>query len=484
MHPARAQACCAPGRGDDAMHDLVIKGGLVASAFGAVRCDVGIRQGRIATLGEALDGAEVLDAQGLLVLPGGVDSHCHIEEPRPGGGTTEETFASASAAAFAGGTTTTVSFIPQWRGHDVWERYVDYRARAATGMLDHAFHQIISDPTDQVLEEEVPKLVAEGVRSLKVFLTYDNVHVDDRGFIRVLETARKLGCLVTVHCENYEAIRWRTERLLAAGLTAPHYHAWSRPTVVEREATHRAIALAELVDQPIQVFHVSCGEAAEEIARAQARGLKVWGETCPQYLTITARHMEGPDGAMFMCSPAPRDEAEHANIWEAIRRGTLDVVSSDHAASSRAAKQGADFSVIPNGLPGLAARLPVLFSEGVSQGRISLEHFTRLVATNPAKLMGLYPKKGVIAPGSDADVILWDPKREVTITNALMHHAVDNTPFEGKRVTGWPVATLRRGEVVMREGEITGRPGGGQYQPRGAYEMATPRGITPQGFGA
>ena len=467
------------------MHDVVIRNGLVASGSGPIRCDVAVANGRIVALGENIpDGERVIDATGLLVLPGGVDSHCHIEEPAADGSRSEESFISASTTAFAGGTTTVVSFIPQWKGHGVWDRFVDYRARAATGMLDHAFHQIITDPTDAVMEEEVPRIVAEGVRSLKVFLTYDPLHLTDAQYIRVLETARKLGCLVTVHCENYEAIQWRTQRLLAAGRTAPQYHAWSRPPVVEREATQRAIALAELVDQPIQVFHVSCEEAAAEIAAAQARGLKVWGETCPQYVTLTAAHMARPDGALFMCSPPPRGGDEHAKIWEMIRRGTLDIITSDHCAFSTAAKAGGDFSTIPNGIPGLAARLPLIFSEGVSKGRISLEQFCALVATNPAKLMGLYPRKGVIAPGSDADIVLWDPKKQVRLTNAMMQHAVDNTPYEGMEVTGWPVATLRRGEVVMQDGVVLAQPGSGQYLARGAYDLVRPRGVTAEGFGA
>ena len=485
-------------------YDLVIRGGQVATSFGVVRCDVGVKAGRIAALAESIsDAIQTIEADGLFVLPGGVDSHCHIEEPSRGGYTmsdgepqivvNEESFISASTSAFAGGTTSVVCFIPQWKGYGVWERYQDYRRRGATGMLDHAFHQIISDPTPEVLEQEVPRLVAEGVRSLKVFLTYEPLHLGDAEFIKVLLTARKLGCLVTVHCENYDAIGWRTRALLEAGLTGPKYHAWSRPRVVEREATHRAIALAELVDQPIQVFHVSCGEAAEEIARAQARGLKVWGETCPQYVTLGAADMDRPgfEGAKFMCSPAPRDTAEHARIWEMIRRGTLDVVSSDHCGFSFAGDKGkaaagrdASFEKIPNGIPGLAARLPIMFSEGVSKGRIGIEDFVRLTSTNPARIMGLYPQKGAIQPGSDADLVLWDPTKKVTLTNALMQHAIDYTPYEGLEVTGWPVATLRRGEVVMRDGKVQAEPGTGQYLPRGPYDLVKPRGLTADGFGA
>lgn len=472
--------------------DLVVRGGEVATGFGTTRCDIGVKDGRIVALGEKLaDGARVVDAGGMLVLPGGVDSHCHIEEPSPFGAVHEDSFVTASSSAFVGGTTSVVCFVPHWKGHGIWERYQDYRCRAAGGMLDHAFHQVIADPTDSVLEQEVPRIVAEGVRSLKVFLTYEPLHLNDREYIRVLAAARRNGCLVTVHCENYDAIGWRTEELLKAGLTSPKYHAWSRPSVVEREATHRAIALAELVDQPIQIFHVSCAEAAEEIARAQARGVKVWGETCPQYVSLTAADMDRPgfEGAKFMCSPAPRDSAEHARVWEMVRRGTLDVISSDHCGFSydgtigkRQNGSDANFRDIPNGIPGIAARLPIIFSEGVSKGRISLDDFVRLTSTNPARLMGLAPRKGMIAVGADADLALWDPKKKVTITNALMQHAIDYTPFEGMEVTGWPVMTIRRGDVVMRDGKVQAEPGTGRFLPRGPYAMIKPRGITPDGF--
>ncbi len=476
-----------------AEYDLAVRGGMVATGGGTVRCDIGIRQGRIVALAERLaDAAETLDAGGLLVLPGGVDTHCHIEEALPGG-VVEESFVSASTSAFAGGTTSVVCFVPQWKGAGILPRLADAEARAATGMLDYGFHQIISDPTDAVLEVEVPQIVAKGVRSLKVFLTYEPLHLDDAQYLKVLATARRHGCLVTVHCENYAAINWRTEALLQAGLDAPKYHAWSRPPVVEREATHRAIALAELVDQPIQVFHVSCAEAAEEIARAQWRGVKVWGETCPQYLVLTAADMDRPgfEGARFMCSPSPRTVEEQGRVWEMIRRGTLDVVSSDHSGFSYGGDRGkaahgrdAAFRDIPNGIPGLAARLPILFSEGVSKGRITLDNFVRLTATNPARLMGLAPRKGSIMVGADADLVLWDPQMKKTLTNALMQHAIDYTPYEGLDVTGWPVATLRRGAVVMRDGVVRAAPGTGRYLPRGPYDHIRPRGVLADGFDA
>lgn len=473
--------------------DLVVRGGTVVTGTDTMRADIGIRGGRIAAIADSLHGPATLDAGGLFVLPGGVDTHCHIEQLRATGDADEETWESGSRSCLAGGTTSVVTFSTQFKGGGILGPLAEYRRRAERAMVDYGFHQIITDPTDEVVWKEIPQIVSEGVRSLKVFLTYDPLHLDDRQYLRVLAAARRNGAFVTVHCENYEAIGWRTEALLADGRTAPKYHAWSRPRVIEREATHRAIALAELVDQPIQVFHVSCAEVAEEIARAQARGLKVWAETCAHYFVLTAADMDRPgfEGAKFMCSPAPRDEADRAGLWDMVRRGVIDVVSSDHSGwcydgprGKRMNGESPDFSLIPNGVPGLAARLPVLFSEGVAKGRIDINQFVRLTATNPAKLFGLYPQKGSIAIGADADLVLWDANKQVTLTNALMQQAIDYTPFEGMAVTGWPVATLRRGEVVMRDGIVQAAPGSGRYLPRGPYPAAQPRGVLPDGFDA
>ena len=474
--------------------DLVVRGGTVVTGTDTVRADIGIRDGRVAAVADRLDGDSTLDAGGLLVLPGGVDTHCHIEQLQSANGEAdEESWESGSRSCLAGGTTSVVTFSTQFKGGGILEPLAEYRRRAERAMVDYSFHQIISDASDDVVWQQIPEVVASGVRSLKVFLTYDATHLDDRGFLRVLAAARRAGALVTVHCENYEAIRWRTEALLADGRVAPEYHAWSRPRVVEREATHRAIALAELVDQPIQVFHVSCAEVAAEIAAAQARGLKVWAESCPQYFTLTAADMARPgfEGAKFMCSPAPRDAADHDGMWEAVRRGTLGNISSDHSGwryegtrGKRVRGDDAAFRDIPNGVPGLAARLAIVFSEGVSKGRIDLNHFVRLVATNPAKLFGLYPRKGSIAVGFDADLVLWDPARRVTLTQGLMQHAIDYTPYEGLEVTGWPVATLLRGRVAMRDGVVQAEPGSGRFLARGPYDMIRPRGVLPNGFDA
>jgi len=472
-------------------YDLVVRGGTIVTASETMRADLGVRGGKVVAFADTLPpSGRTLDAGGLLVMPGGVDTHCHIEQLEPDGTVHEDSFVTASASAFAGGTTSAISFSSQFRGHPVGPTLDEYRRRARAAMLDYSFHQIITDPTDEVITKELPAIVAAGIRSFKLFMTYDPLHVDDGQVLRVLAAAKRLGAFVTIHCENYAAIGFMTEALIAAGHTAPKYHAWSRPPVVEREATHRAIALAELIDTPIQVFHVSSAEVAEEIARAKARGLKVWGETCPQYLALTAAHMDRPgfEGAKFMCSPAPRDEAEHARMWGMIQRGVLDVVSSDHCGFSYNGSKGkglhgrdVSFRDIPNGIPGIAARLPLVFSEGVSKGRITPSEFVALTATNPARLFGL-SGKGTLSIGADADFALWDPKKRVTLTNALMHHAIDYTPYEGIEVTGWPVTTVRRGEVVMADGNVQAEPGSGRFLARGPYSLTAPRGVVANGF--
>lgn len=474
-----------------ASFETVIRGGTLVTATESFRADIGIQAGQIAAIGRGLDGTRVIEASGYLVLPGGVDSHCHIEQLQEQGGADEETWITGSCAALAGGTTSVVSFSNQFKGRTIGPSLAEYRERASQAMVDYAFHQIITDPSDAVLAE-LPGIVASGIRSFKVFLTYDNSHLNDAQFLRVLAAARRNGALVTVHCENYDAIAWRTEALIAAGLTAPKYHAWSRPPVVEREATHRAIALAEMMDQPIQVFHVSCPEAADEIARAQARGVRVWGETCPQYFTLGAQDMDRPgfDGAKFICSPSPRDAAAQAGLWDAIRLRTLDVVSSDHSGWSFGGTRGkavngtdASFRDIPNGVPGLASRLPVLWTTGVGGGHMTPQDFVRLTSTRPAQIFGL-TKKGSLMPGADADLVLWDPERRVTLTQSLMQHAIDYTPYEGMALTGWPAATIRRGELVMQGDQVLAQPGSGRYLAVPPYDLIRPRGVLAHGFDA
>lgn len=475
---------------DMAEFDLVIRGGTVATASDVFAADIGIVEGRIAALADRLGkGRREIDATDRLVLPGGVDTHCHIEEPQVGEVRNADSFASATASAAAGGTTTVIPFCTQEKGGTITANLRDYHLKAERSLIDYSFHMIISDPSEAALAE-LPGLIAEGHRSLKIFLTYDNVALDDAQTLKVLALARRCGALVCVHAENHAAIAFLTEALERAGLTQPKYHAWAKPMAVEREACHRVIALAELLDAPVHIFHVSGSESAEEIRRAQVRGLKVTGETCPQYLVLTERDLDRPgfEGAKFLCSPAPRTAADQDALWAHMKGGALTVVSSDHAPNRFDDPHGkkvhgdkAPFSAVPNGVPGLETRLPLLFSEGVSKGRIELQTFVALSATNPARLFGLHPRKGSIAVGADADIAIWDPARKVTIRNDLLHHQVDYTVYEGIEVTGWPETVLSRGEVVCDGGEVTGKPGHGQFLPRAPYDEIRPLGrfVTP-----
>ena len=474
-----------------AQYDLVVRNGRVATAGDEFSADIGIIDGRVAALGEGLGpGAREIDATDRLVLPGGVDSHCHVEQMGSTGFFTADDWFTATRSAACGGTTTIIPFACQYRGQslrEVVEAYHDLATPKA--VIDYAFHLIISDPTAQVLGQELPALIRDGYTSFKIFLAYDALVLSDRQFLDVLAVARRDGALVMVHAENNDMIVWMTERLLQAGHASPQFHAVSRPMVVEREATHRAIALAELVDVPVLIVHVSGAEAIEQIRWARRHGLNVYAETCPQYLFLTEDDLDRPgrEGAKFMCSPPPRDEANQEVVWQALQDGVFEVFSSDHAPYRIDDPEGklkagpdAHFKQIANGVPGLEVRLALLFSEGVGKGRLSINEFVALTATNAARLYGLYPRKGTIAVGSDADIAIWDTARTVTITQSLLHDAMDYTPYEGREVTGWPVVTLSRGNVVWRDGEFTGKPGAGMFHrcDRSPALSAPPRPVT------
>jgi dihydropyrimidinase len=463
--------------------DTIIRGGTVATASDTFACDIAIRDGRIVALGDDLGAAdEVIDATGRLVLPGGIDSHVHISQPSGPDVVMADDFESATRSAAFGGNTTIMPFCLQEKGQSLRQALKDYHALAEGNChIDTSFHMIISDPTEQVLGQELPGLVADGYTSFKVFMTYEGLALADREILEVMSVARETGALVMVHAENYDAIRFLTDRLELAGKTLPRYHATSRPIVVEREATHRAISLAELVDVGVMIVHVSNRESMEEIRRAQAKGLTVFGETCPQYLVLTEKDLDGlnMEGAKYVCSPPPRDEASQAACWEGLQTGVFSVFSSDHCPFRYNDPQGkltpkgrTSFRWVPNGIPGIATRMPILFSEGVVKGRIDLNRFVALTSTNHAKTYGLYPRKGTIAVGADADIALWDPGREVTLSQSLLHHGADYTPYEGFKVKGWPVTTILRGRVVVDQGTLTGAKGFGIYLPRGLSDYA------------
>ncbi|MBA4785291.1 MAG: dihydropyrimidinase [Rhizobiales bacterium] len=457
--------------------DLAIRGGTIVTATDIYKADIGISGDKIAVIADRVGSAtREIDATGLYVMPGGIDSHVHVAQPQGPGITLADDFASATASAAAGGNTCIMPFALQQRGTSLRQSVEDYR-RTAEGEchIDTAFHLIISDPTPAVLGQELPALVKDGYTSFKVFMTYDDLVLNNRQLLEVFEVARNERALVMVHCEGYDTIKFMTERLERAGKTEPYYHAVSRPEVIEREATHRAISHAELIDVPMMVVHVSGREAMEQIRWAQQRGLKVFGETCPQYITLTAEDLKGlnMEGAKYVCSPPPRDTASQAAIWEGITQGVFQTFSSDHCPFRYDATDGklnekgrTSFRWVPNGIPGVETRLPIFFSEGVSKGRITPQKFVELSSTNHAKMYGLYPRKGSIGIGFDADIVLWDPNRKETIRQDILHHGSDYTPWEGFEVTGWPVMTIARGTVVMEDGEIVGAKGYGQVLSR------------------
>ncbi len=458
-------------------YDLVIRHGTVATAADIGACDVGIREGRVVALGEGLArGASEIDARGRLVLPGGVDSHCHIEQRSSGGLMTADDFYTGTLSAACGGTTTVIPFACQHRGQGLRKVVEDYHAAAAPkAVIDYAFHLIVSDPTPQVLGQELPALIRDGYTSFKIYMTYDVLKLDDRQILDILAVARTERAMVMVHAENNDVIAWLTDRLLAAGKFAPKYHGQAHAAPAEREATHRAITLAEVADVPILIVHVSAAEAIEQIRWARSKGLKIFAETCPQYLFLTGDDMDRPglEGAKFMCSPPPRDAANQEHVWRGIASDTLQVFSSDHApyrydGTGKLAKgEMTTFKNVANGVPGLELRLPLLFSEGVGKGRIDVNRFVAVTATNPCKLYGLYPKKGTIAVGADADIAIWDPERAVKVSAAMLHDNVGYTPYEGRALLGWPVTVLSRGEVMIDDGVVTAPRGRGRFLPCG-----------------
>lgn len=466
--------------------DLVVRNARVATASDVFDADIGIAGGRIVALAQSLPQAErEIDAAGRVVTPGGVDAHCHLDQPMAPPVRMADDFDTGTRAAACGGTTTVIPFAAQEKGQSLRAAVEDYHRRAhGKAHVDYAFHLIVSDPTPHVLSEELPALIAQGYTSFKIYMTYDDLKLDDGQILDVLSVAREHGAMAMIHAENADCIEWLTKRLEAAGRTAPRFHAHARPMLVEREATHRAIALGQLVDVPILIVHVSGREAVEQIRWARGHGLQVFAETCPQYLFLTAADLGVDDsyqGARCVCSPPPRDKANQEVIWDGLSDGLFTLLSSDHAPFNYDAPEGKKpggeevaFRHIPNGIPGIETRLPLLYSEGVLGGRITLEKFVELTATNPAKAYGLHPRKGTIAIGADADLVIWE-EREFVLRNDDLHHAVDYTPYAGMTLRAWPALTLAAGEVVWDGKAFHPRQGQGRFLACGRPTLRPPR---------
>jgi dihydropyrimidinase len=460
----------------------MIKGGTIVTAVDIYQADILIEGERIVSIGADLpaDGAEIVDATGLYVFPGGVDPHTHLDMPF-GGTTTKDDFESGTRAAAFGGTTTVIDFCLTSKGAPLRDAVQTWHAKSHDrAVIDYGFHLMISETNDAVLTELPEIMESEGITSLKVFMAYKNVfQADDGTLFRTLIEAKKHGALVMVHAENGDVIDYLITKALAEDQTDPIYHARTRPPELEGEATGRAARLAALADSQLYVVHVTCGQAVRQIAEARSQGYRVFGETCPQYLVLDESYLEKPDfeGAKYVWSPPLRTKEHQEVLWNALCSGELQTVGSDQCSFDFKGQKElgrGDFSKIPNGGPTIEDRFTLLYSEGVRKGKISLNQFVDVIATRSAKLFGLFPRKGTIAVGSDADLVLFDPNIQRTLSAADHHMAVDYNAFEGMKVTGQPVSVLSRGQFVIRDKQFVGKAGAGLYLRRNKFGDTQP----------
>jgi len=452
-------------------YDLLIKGGTIVTSGDVYDGDIAIIDGKIALIGASLDvpATRVIDASGKYLLPGGIDVHTHFDMPF-GGTVTADNFYTGGAAAACGGTTTVVDFSIQGKGQTLTQTIDTWLAKAADCPIDYGIHVAVTDMTEEIMAE-MPKVIANGFPSFKLFMTYDGLRVNDDVLMKALLIAKENGGLVSVHAENYYVIDYYLKEFQKTGKIEPKYHALSRPPLAEGEATSRAIRLAKIVGAPLYIVHLSCEDSLKEVARAREEGFPIMAETCPQYLVLSYDNYEEPDfnGAKYVMSPPLRPKENQEPLWQGLKNQTLQVVATDHCSFNFKGQKDLGrefFGKIPNGAPGVETRMAVLYSYGVGKDRFSLQRFVALTATNPAKIYGLYPQKGTIAVGSDADVVVFDPQAKHVITKSLLHENVDYTAYEGIPVTGYPVMTVARGQVIAENGKFTGKAGAGKLVKR------------------
>jgi dihydropyrimidinase len=454
--------------------DTIIRNGTIVTATDTYAADIGIAGGRISAIGAGLpveNAQRVVDARGLLVIPGGIDVHTHLDMPF-GGTKSADDFESGTIAAAYGGTTTLIDFAIQYKGQtlrhalDIWMKKAEGKAT-----IDYAFHCIITDIEGAQLDE-LKAFVREGVPSFKLFMAYPGVFMlDDASIFKTMNAAADCGGMICMHAENGGAIDVIVQRALAEGKRSPKYHALTRPTTAEAEATNRAIALAEIAGTPVYIVHLSCNEALEKVREARDRGLRVYAETCPQYLYLSLDDMNAPgfESAKYVFTPPLREKWHQEKLWQGLAKDDLQVVSTDHCPFCMKEQKELgkdDFTKIPNGGPGIEHRLSLVYSGGVHGGKFSANRFVQLVSTAPAKLFGLYPRKGTIAVGSDADLVIFDANEQQTISVATHHMNVDYSMFEGTRVKGVSKTVLSRGNVIIDDGKFVGRAGAGQFLKR------------------
>lgn len=463
------------------MTRTLIKGGTVVTAVDTYQADVAVIGEKVAAIfgpDAAPPGPwdRTIDATGKFVLPGGIDAHTHLDMPF-GGTTSSDDFETGTRAAVYGGTTCIVDFAIQSKGEALRRGLDTWHAKAeGKAACDYAFHMIMTDVNGQTIPE-MGQVVSEGVTSFKMFMAYPGVlQVDDGQIFQGMQRASELGALICMHAENGIPIDILVAQAIAKGHTAPIYHALTRPQIAEAEGTHRAICLAEMAGAPVYIVHLSAERALKQVVEARDRGLPTYAETCPQYLFLSQDDLARPDfeGAKYVCTPPLRPASMQEDLWRGLRTHDLQVVSTDHCPFCQKGQKelGKDnFAKIPNGMPGIETRLYLLWDGGVRTGRISMNRFVDITSTSPAKLFGLYPKKGTIAVGADADLLVWDGERRHVLNEASLHMRVDYSPYEGREVTGAPSHVLSRGKVVVENGRYVGKMGDGRFVKRGTFNL-------------
>jgi dihydropyrimidinase len=451
----------------------LIRNGTIVTATDTTRADVLVLNEKIAMIGAALDeqADRTIDARDRYVLPGGIDVHTHLDMPF-GGTSSVDDFRTGTVAAAFGGTTTIVDFAIQERGKSLRQAWETWMGKAeGKAVIDYGFHMILRESTN-ALRDEMGDMVREGVTSFKLFMAYPGVfYMDDASIFRTMQRSGEIGATICMHAENGPVIDVLIEQALAKGHTAPKYHALTRPARLEAEATHRAIALAEVADVPVYIVHLSAAEALEQVTAARDRGLPAFAETCPQYLFLSYDNYEEPnfDGAKYVMSPPLRAKEKQKELWRGLRGNDLQVVATDHCpfclkGDKELGKN--DFSKIPNGAPGIETRMSLLYDGGVEAKNITLNRYVEITSTSPAKIFGLFPKKGTIAIGSDADLVIFDPKGTTKWSAATHHMNVDYNPYEGRTCKGAVETVMSRGEVIIDRAKLAGKPGRGQYIKR------------------
>lgn len=455
------------------MLDLLLKNGKIVTESVTYDADIGVKDGEIAVISKSISESadKTLDVRGKLVLPGVIDAHTHFEMPFMGTLTADD-FESGTVGAACGGVTTVIDFAMQQKGETVLDTYETWRKKADPKVvIDYSIHMAAREPVEAHLRE----LVNRGVTSIKLFMAYKKeLYSDDGTIFRTMTEMAKHGGLVALHCENADLIEVETQKLLAEGKVQPIYHARSRPPLFEVEAVERAVRLAEMTGCHMYPVHLSTKLGLDAIMQAQQRGLPIYAETCPHYLTLTEEQYNKPDAERFVMSPPLRKVEDRDAMWFGLASNHIKTVGSDHCVFTLKQKKQADFSKVPNGAPGTETLLGLVYSEGVRKGRITLNDLVRVTSANPSRIFGLYPEKGMIAIGSDADLVVFDPEKKVRLTVDNLHTKIDYSMYDDITVTGYPVATVSRGQVVQENGQFTGKKGAGKFVKRKTLPKARP----------